>query len=191
MTITKLEDSENHRNAFEISGDRHRLWVLSVRAPRQRPSCAGPTEPPGAAWACCWASLGCACTRSAPLPPLQPVSLSSREHDRADLGVLQQPAGPPRVGGPPAEADEGRLGGEPQQQASLGAVTHRKGPARRPRARRARPGLGPLCRRVLIPRGLWLPHRDPLVSQACPSASREFTHVHAHGSLVRRPVAPG
>ncbi|XP_010829845.1 PREDICTED: rho guanine nucleotide exchange factor 7 [Bison bison bison] len=45
MTITKLEDSENHRNAFEISGDRHRLWVFSVRAPRQRPSCAGPTEP--------------------------------------------------------------------------------------------------------------------------------------------------
>ena len=134
MTITKLEDSENHRNAFEISGDRHRLWVFSVRAPRQRPSCAGPTEPPGAAWACCWASLGCACVHSAPLPRLQPVSLSSREHDRADLGVLQQPAGPPRVGGPPAEADEGRLGGEPQQQASLGAVTHRKGPAPAPPA---------------------------------------------------------
>lgn len=109
-----------------------------------------------------------------PLPRLQPVSLSSREHDRADLGVLQQPAGPPRVGGPPAEADEGRLGGEPQQQASLGAVTHRKGPAPpRPQtpARRAWLGLRPLCRRVLIPRGLWPPHRDPLVSQACPSAS--------------------
>lgn len=25
MTITKLEDSENHRNAFEISGDGHKL----------------------------------------------------------------------------------------------------------------------------------------------------------------------
>lgn len=25
MTITKLEDSENHRNAFEISGDEHKL----------------------------------------------------------------------------------------------------------------------------------------------------------------------
>ncbi|PNI38224.1 ARHGEF7 isoform 4 [Pan troglodytes] len=31
MTITKLEDSENHRNAFEISGDRHKLWSMIER----------------------------------------------------------------------------------------------------------------------------------------------------------------
>ncbi|XP_063648418.1 rho guanine nucleotide exchange factor 7 isoform X25 [Pan troglodytes] len=30
MTITKLEDSENHRNAFEISGDRHKLCECCV-----------------------------------------------------------------------------------------------------------------------------------------------------------------
>ena len=76
---------------------------------------------------------------------------------------------------------------------SVPSHTVRAPPRPRPQtpARRAQLGLRPLCRRVLIPRGLWPPHRDPLVSQACPSASGEFAHMHAHGSLVRRPVAPG
>ncbi|XP_028693158.1 rho guanine nucleotide exchange factor 7 isoform X5 [Macaca fascicularis] len=34
MTITKLEDSENHRNAFEISGDRHKLCECRVSGRR-------------------------------------------------------------------------------------------------------------------------------------------------------------
>ncbi|XP_063474677.1 rho guanine nucleotide exchange factor 7 isoform X15 [Symphalangus syndactylus] len=34
MTITKLEDSENHRNAFEISGDRHKLCECCVSGRR-------------------------------------------------------------------------------------------------------------------------------------------------------------
>lgn len=54
------------------------------------------------------------------------VFLLSREHDRTDSGVLQQPAGLTRVGGAPSEADEGHLCEQPSHQAPLGAVTHSK-----------------------------------------------------------------
>ena len=148
MTITKLEDSENHRNAFEISGDRHRLCGCSLFGRRG----SGPADSPRASWRCCGPPRVRALCRPFrpcapyPHPPHQPASVSSREHDRADLGVLQQPAGPPRVGGSPAEADEGHVGGEPHRQAPLRAVPHRKGPCPapdcRPQVRRARPGPG-------------------------------------------------
>lgn len=52
--------------------------------------------------------------------------LSSREHDRADISVMQQPAGSAGMGGPPTEADEGHICGKPHHKASFGAVSYRK-----------------------------------------------------------------
>lgn len=51
-----------------------------------------------------------------------------REHDRAHPGVLQQPAGLERVGGAPAEADQGHVPGHTLRQAPLSAIPHRKSP---------------------------------------------------------------
>lgn len=68
----------------------------------------------------------CACVCFLPVFPFQPVFLTSREHDWADLSVLQQPAGSPWVGGPPAEADEGHLCRQPHHQATFCAISHGK-----------------------------------------------------------------
>ena len=193
MTVTKLEDSENHRNAFEISGDRRGLCGCPLsRCRGSGPHARAPLSPRGLhgrAVGPPWGARVCALTPSSPClsPPgsmIERILVSCNNqqdlHEWVDRLQKQTKA-----------ASAGNPSSKPHSVPSHTVrAPPRPAPAHRPRARRAPLGLGPLCRRVLIPRGPRSPHRDPLVSQACLSASREFTHTHAHGSPVRRPSAP-
>lgn len=119
MTITKLEDSENHRNAFEISGNVSSLCQCHVTG--REAACPCLIYVQGCVrWLWVLGVYMCLCALT--------VSLLSREHDRADSGVLHQPAGLARVGGAPAEADEGHVCEQPHHQTPLGAITHSKAP---------------------------------------------------------------
>lgn len=121
------------------------------------------------------ASLGCTCASGR--PPARACLLQA-----APVGgswCLQQPTGPPRVGGPPAEADEDASAGSPSSKPAS-ALAHRKGPAP---PRPADPGPGGSHPRALRPlNAILIPvERDRLTGTTCePGLPVTSTRVHTH-----------